>query len=94
MLPTLSLADENNIPAIDCIIEPNVIVDLSSSVKGVLDTLTVDKSDEVKKGQVIATLKSDIEQVNVKSSRQRLKLSAAEYKRAAELYREKSDYQK
>ena len=91
LLPTLSIANENNnIPAIDCIIEPNVIVDLSSSVKGVLDTLTVDKSDEVKKGQVIATLKSDIEQVNVKSSRQRLQLSTAEYKRAAELYREKA----
>ena len=57
-----------DIPAIDCMIEPNVMVELSSAVAGVLDTLTVDKSDQVKKGQVIATLKSDIEQVNVRSS--------------------------
>ena len=87
----ITLANEiDDIPAIDCMMEPNVLVDLSSSVAGVLDTLTVDKSDEVKKGQVIATLKSDIEQVSVRSSRERLKLSAAEYKRAAELYREKA----
>ena len=87
----IALANEiDDIPAIDCMMEPNVLVDLSSSVAGVLDTLTVDKSDEVKKGQVIATLKSDIEQVSVRSSRERLKLSAAEYKRAAALYREKA----
>ena len=87
----IALANEiDDIPAIDCMMEPNVLVDLSSSVAGVLDTLTVDKSDEVKKGEVIATLKSDIEQVSVRSSRERLKLSAAEYKRAAELYREKA----
>ncbi len=83
-------SEKSDIPAIDCMIEPNLMVDLSSSVAGVLDTLTVDKSDEVKKGQIIATLKSDIEQVNVRSSRERLKLSASEYSRAAELYREKA----
>ena len=78
------LAEE--IAPIDCMIEPNVMVELSSSVSGVLGTLSVDKSDEVKKGQVIATLKSDIEQVNVKTSAQRLKLSRKEYGRAVELY--------
>lgn len=82
--------EQTDIPAIDCMIEPNVIVELSSPVAGVLDTLSVDKSDEVKKGQVIALLKSDIEQVAVKSSQEKLKLSSAEYKRAAELYREKA----
>ena len=90
MLLHVDVALANEIPAIDCMIEPNVLVDLSSSVAGVLDTLTVDKSDEVKKGQIIATLKSDIEQVEVRSSKERLKLSAAEYKRAAALYREKA----
>ncbi len=91
LLPGLLVAEENSsIPAIDCMIEPSVMVDLSSSVAGVIDTLTVDKSDQVKKGQIIATLKSDIEQVNVRSSRERLKLSAAEYRRAAELYKEKA----
>ena len=77
-------ADE--IAPIDCMIEPNIFVDLSSSVPGVLGSLTVDKSDVVKKDQVIATLKSEIEQIAVKSSKQRLKLSRAEHDRSTELY--------
>lgn len=75
---------------IDCLIEPNIIVELSSPVSGVLDTLTVDRSDEVRKGDLVATLKSDAEKVSVKTSEERLKLSALEYKRAVELYREKA----
>ena len=67
-------------------IVPNVMVELSSSVEGVLGSLSVDKSDEVKKGQIIATLKSDIEQVGVKTSAQRLKLTQSEYSRAVELF--------
>lgn len=80
-------ADE--ILPIDCMIEPNLMVEVSSPVEGVLDTLTIDRSDEVKKGQVIATIKSDVEQVNVKISQERLKLSQVENKRAADLYRKK-----
>jgi RND family efflux transporter MFP subunit len=82
-------AQAENIPTIDCMIEPNVMVELSSPVAGVLDTLTVDKSDEVKKGQLVATLKSEVEVVSVQTSTERLKLSKLEHKRAVELYREK-----
>lgn len=87
MINTAVYAEE--IAPIDCMIEPNVMVELSSSVTGVLETLTVDKSDEVKKGQVIATFKSDLEQVNVRTSEQRLKLRKSEHGRIVELYREK-----
>jgi RND family efflux transporter MFP subunit len=97
----LSYADK--IPPIDCMIEPNIMVEISSPVSGVLDTVKVDRSDEVKTGQIIATLKSDVEQVGVKISNEQLKLSEAEYARAAELFRkkvitltekDKSDYEK
>lgn len=83
-------AQAEDIPAIDCMIEPNVMVELSSPVAGVLDTLTVDKSDEVKSGQLVATLKAEVEAVNVQTSEERLKLSQIEHKRAVELYREKA----
>jgi RND family efflux transporter MFP subunit len=89
LMPLMS-AQAENIPAIDCMIEPNIMVELSSPVAGVLDTLTVDKSDEVKKGQLVATLKSEVELVSVQTSTERLKLSNLEHKRAAELYREKA----
>lgn len=88
LMSAISVQAEN-IPAIDCMIEPNIMVELSSPVAGVLDTLTVDKSDEVKKGQLVATLKSEVEMVSVKTSAERLKLSRLENKRAVELYREK-----
>ena len=55
------LAD--HVPEIDCLIEPNMMIELSSPVPGVLDTISVDRSDTVAKGQIVATLKSDIEQV-------------------------------
>ena len=83
-------AQAENIPAIDCMIEPNIMVELSSPVSGVLDTLTVDKSDNVTKGQLVATLKSEVEMVSVQTSAEHLKLSNLEHERAVELYREKA----
>jgi RND family efflux transporter MFP subunit len=78
-----------DIPPIDCMIEPNIMVEVSSPVDGVLATLLVDRSDEVKKGEVLATLKSAVEQVTVDMSMERLNLSRVEYSRAKGLYRKK-----
>ncbi len=63
-------------------------IELSSPVSGVLDTITVDRSDTVKKGQIVATIKSDVEQVKVKASQETLNLSRVEQKRSVELYRD------
>ena len=84
-----SFANADEISPIDCMIEPNLMVEISSSIEGVLETLNVDRSDEVKMGDVVATMKSDVEQVNVKISQERLKLSKAENDRAVDLYRKK-----
>jgi hypothetical protein len=91
------------IPEIDCLIEPNMTIELSSPVSGVLDTILVDRSDSVKQGQILATLKSDVEKVQVLSSKENLKLSIIEQQRAADLYKdhvitlsekEKSDHER
>ena len=76
------------VPEIDCLIEPNMMIELSSPVSGVLDTILVDRSDAVKKGQIVATLKSDVEQVKLKASQVNLNLSKVEQNRSDELYRE------
>ena len=89
-LTTSMTVNAGDIPPIDCMIEPNIMVDISSPVDGVLDSLVVDRSDEVKKGEIVATLKSDVEQVAVKMSMERLKLSQIQYKRAKGLYRKKA----
>lgn len=79
-----------SIPEIDCLIEPITEVKLSSPVSGVLDTIHVDRSDLVKKNQIAATLKSDIEELSVKTSAENLRMSKKEHKRSVELYREKA----
>jgi len=76
------------IPEIDCLIEPNMMIELSSPVSGVLDEISVDRSDTVKEGQIVATLKSDVEQVKLKAGQENFNLSKVEQKRSVELYRD------
>lgn len=78
----------DHVPEIDCLIEPNMMIELSSPVSGVLDTITVDRSDTVKKGQILAKLQSDVDQVKLKASQETLKLSKGEQIRSIELYKE------
>jgi RND family efflux transporter MFP subunit len=77
------------VPEIDCLIEPNMMIELSSPVSGVLDTILVDRSDAVQKGQIVATLKSDVEQVKLKASQESLDASLVEQQRASKLYRDR-----
>jgi len=49
----------------DCLIEPDVSVELSSSVDGIVESILVNKSDFVEKGQVLARLESSVEQATV-----------------------------
>ena len=55
----------------DCVIEPNQLVEVSSAVTGVMDILKVKRGDFVKKGQILATLKSGIEKATVELARAR-----------------------
>jgi RND family efflux transporter MFP subunit len=80
------LAD--SVPELDCLIEPNMVIELSSPVSGVLDSISVDRSDTVTKGEIVATLKSDVEQVKLKASQETLNLNKVEQKRSIELYRD------
>jgi membrane fusion protein, heavy metal efflux system len=44
-----------------CLIEPNQVVELGSPVIGVLERVNVDRGAAIRKGQVLATLKADVE---------------------------------
>lgn len=52
-------------PAVDCVVSPNVIVDLSSPVPGVLDEVLVERSEFVGRGQVVARLAAGVEVAGV-----------------------------
>jgi len=54
----------------DCIIEPHMVVEIGTSVEGVIENIAVDRGDVVKKGQVLATLESGVEQASVELARQ------------------------
>ncbi len=53
----------------DCVIEPSKMVDVSSSISGVLVSIKVTRGDEVKEGQVLAKLESRVEQATVELAR-------------------------
>jgi len=53
------------IPAVDCVINPNQVVDLASPVPGVIETLHVERSQQVRAGQVVAQLDAGVERANV-----------------------------
>jgi RND family efflux transporter MFP subunit len=53
------------IPAVDCVINPNQVVDLASPVPGVIEALHVERSQQVTAGQVVAQLEAGVERANV-----------------------------
>ena len=59
------------LPALDCVITPRVTVDLSSAVPGVLESVTVERSDRVEAGQVLAQLDSGVERASVELAKAR-----------------------
>jgi RND family efflux transporter MFP subunit len=78
----------------DCLIKPYVVVHISSGVEGILETVTVDRGDLVKQGQVLARLESSAEQAivaraqaqatmeaTIKSNQARLELNTSQLSR-------------
>jgi len=66
-------------PALDCVVNPNLIVDLSSPVPGVLYEVLVERSDVVDKGQVVARLAAGVERAGVNLAIARTKLDPEIY---------------
>lgn len=55
---------------LDCMVKPEMYVELSSPVDGVLESVLVETSDFVQKGQVLAKLEASVEAAQVALSRQ------------------------
>jgi RND family efflux transporter MFP subunit len=74
MLPLLPAAAQVQEP--DCLIEPTLMVELSSRADGVIDQLFVERGDRVDAGQVIAKLDSRVEEAAVAQARARAAMTA------------------
>jgi multidrug efflux pump subunit AcrA (membrane-fusion protein) len=46
---------------LNCLIHPHVVITLTTPVGGLLETMTVDRGDLVKEGQIVATLDTNLE---------------------------------
>lgn len=69
--PAPAMARAPAVPAVDCVLAPSRTVELSSPVAGVIEELTVDRSDEVASGQVVARLEARVERATVELARAR-----------------------
>jgi len=69
----------------DCVIEPNKVTEVSSAVDGIIDKLAVKRGQLVKRGQVVAILKSSIEKATVELARVRSERDQAIKARRARL---------
>ncbi len=83
----------------DCMIGPNVVIEIGSTVTGLIEEILVDRSNYVEAGQVLARLESTVEQaaarvaqaraqrnVEVESSQVSLDLGEKRRARAVELF--------
>jgi RND family efflux transporter MFP subunit len=58
----------------DCLIEPNQVVEMRTSVDGIIASIGVQRGDAVRRGQVLAELESTAEKVAVESARFRAQM--------------------
>jgi RND family efflux transporter MFP subunit len=70
----------------DGLIEPSEVVEVSSQVPSTLEEIMVERGDRVKKGQIIATLNSNIEKAAVDLARSRVEFSKRKVLRNEDLY--------
>jgi len=49
---------------LNCLVHPYVVITISSPVAGLLETVTVDRGDIVKEGQVLATIDTSVERAH------------------------------
>ncbi len=59
----------STIPGVDCVINPYQVADLASPVAGVIETLYVERSQQVMAGQMVAQLNADVERASVELAR-------------------------
>ncbi len=59
------LAQAVPLPEMDCLIEPNMVIELSSSVNGVIDEIFVKRGDKISAGQTLVQLENSVEMANL-----------------------------
>lgn len=98
----LGMAAHASAVEMDCMIEPNTVINVSTAVEGIIDSIKVDRGDVIKKGELLATLESGVQKANVNLAKARYEMNAEmtagqvrlayaerKFNRSTELYRNK-----
>jgi RND family efflux transporter MFP subunit len=72
--------------ALECLLEPSMAVNVGSPVDGVLERVTVDRGDAVRRGQVVAQLQAGVEAAAVKLSEARVEFGRRKVERNETLF--------
>lgn len=78
----------NNSEILDCLLEPNEEVRLSSQIPGILAEILVERGDHVRRGQVVARLESGVEQAAVSLAQAKVDFGERKLVRNAELHQQ------
>lgn len=70
---------------LDCVINPSAIVEVSSSARGVLDSVHAERSDRVNKGELLAELDSGVEDAELSLAKARAEIDTMVSLRKASL---------
>ncbi len=85
--PRPAEAVHDDIPEMDCVIEPSEVVDVGSAVPGLVEFIHADRGDRVEKGAVVFELESSVERASLELARTRATLNTA-----IELRRESAEF--
>jgi RND family efflux transporter MFP subunit len=86
---TFAIAESEPDGEFECLLEPHIVVSVSSPVGGILKTVSVDRGDFVKQGQVLARLESGVEEAAQDLARAKAEFGKRQADRSDELYKEK-----
>ncbi|WP_261842180.1 efflux RND transporter periplasmic adaptor subunit [Aliamphritea ceti] len=70
-------SSEQELPELDCVIEPSEIVDLGSAVSGIVESIHAGRSDLIAKGAVLVELESSVERAALELAKVRAGQNAA-----------------
>jgi len=77
---SLTLAQDatlgSDLGELDCVIEPHMVIDLSSRVDGIVETMEVERGEFIEKGQVLVRLESSVERAAVATAQGRANANA------------------
>ncbi len=84
------------VPVIEAIgfIEPNQGVTIANETSGVIKQIRFESGTQVKEGQPLVLLDSDVEKANLKSSEAKLPAAEAKYKRYQGLFKKRLDFKR